>query len=199
MKKLFMIAFAALAAFTFTSCEDPEIEKDKTETGDITKVCINEVCGVSGYKAVELYNADTKEVSLEGITLIKNEAVDATTGKEEATWTGTADDKIPAKGYFVIAAKKETTEITAVINATAKDSFSPKQTLKLVLKNGTVELSSFVRGVAPWGDAIDDAGEYSFGRTTDGGSTWKLTDKTLGASNKGDHGDIPQTLSNPAV
>ena len=194
-----MIAFAALAAFTFTSCEDPEIEKDKTETGDITKVCINEVCGVSGYKAVELYNADTKEVSLEGITLIKNEAVDATTGKEEATWTGTADDKIPAKGYFVIAAKKETTEITAVINATAKDSFSPKQTLKLVLKNGTVELSSFVRGVAPWGDAIDDAGEYSFGRTTDGGSTWKLTDKTLGASNKGDHGDIPQTLSNPAV
>ena len=154
---------------------------------------------MSGYKAVELYNADTKEVSLEGITLIKNEAVDATTGKEEATWTGTADDKIPAKGYFVIAAKKETTEITAVINATAKDSFSPKQTLKLVLKNGTVELSSFVRGVAPWGDAIDDAGEYSFGRTTDGGSTWKLTDKTLGASNKGDHGDIPQTLSNPAV
>ena len=195
MKKVFALAFAALAAFTFTSCEDPEIEKDKTETGDITKVCINEVCGVSGYKAVELYNADTKEVSLEGITLIKNEAVDATTGKEEATWTGTADDKIPAKGYFVIAAKKETTEITAVINATAKDSFSPKQTLKLVLKNGTVELSSFVRGVAPWGEAIDDAGEYSFGRTTDGGATWKLTDKTLGAANAGDHGDIPQTLT----
>ena len=191
MKKLFMIACAALAAFTFTSCEDPEIEKDKTENGDITKVCINEVCGVSGYKAVELYNADTKEVSLEGVGLFKNEA-------ETATWTGTADDKIAAKGYFVIAAKKETTEITSVINATAADSFSPKQTLKLVLKNGAAEVSSFVRGVAPWGDAIDDAGEYSFGRTTDGGATWKLTDKTIGAANAGDHGDIPQTLT-PAV
>lgn len=189
-----MIACAALAAFTFTACEDPEIEKDKTENGDITKVCINEVCGVSGYKGVELYNADTKAVSLEGVKLIKNDAVDAS-GKEVATWTGTADDKIPAKGYFVIAAKKETTEIAAVINATAADSFSPKQTLKLVLKNGTAELSSFVRGVAPWGEAIDDAGEYSFGRTTDGGATWKLTDKTLGAANTGDHGDIPQTLT----
>ena len=188
MKKLFMIACAALAAFTFTACEDPEVPKDPTENGDITKVCINEVCGVSGYKAVELYNADTKEVSLEGITLIKNEAADT-------TWLGTSIDKIPAKGYFVIAAKKETAEITSVINSTAKDSFSPKQTLKLVLKNGTVELSSFVRGNAPWGDAIDDAGEYSFGRTTDGGATWKLTDKTLGAANAGDHGDIPQTLT----
>ena len=98
MKKLFMIACAALAAFTFTSCEDPEVPKDPTENGDITKVCINEVCGVSGYKAVELYNADTKAVSLEGITLIKNEAADT-------TWLGTSIDKIPAKGYFVIAAK----------------------------------------------------------------------------------------------
>jgi hypothetical protein len=209
MKKYFIFALAA--AFAFAACqEDPEVTKDEenkdnTEQGGqeqggqeqggqegnqtTTKtVCINEVCGVSGYKGVELYNPNDAEVSVEGYTLIKNEAADA------PTWTGTADDKIPAKGFYVIKSKKETTEIDAVANATAKDSFSPGQTLKLELKDASGNvISTFVRGVAPWGTVIEVV-DCAFGLTTDGGDTWKLLGITIGATNNGaeNKGDIPQ-------
>ncbi|MBR4775018.1 MAG: hypothetical protein IK008_02865 [Bacteroidales bacterium] len=196
MKKLFYFGAAIAALSLMVACggnkdnttPEPGPGPDPTpEAGDVTKVCINEVCGVTGYKSVELYNADTKEVSLEGVALFKNDA-------EAATWTGTATDKIAAGGYFVIAAKKETGNITEIINATAGDSFSPKQTLKLELKKDAAVLSSFVRGEAPWGTEIEST-DYSFGRTADGGETWRLLDITVGASNNAavDHGEIPTT------
>lgn len=187
MKKLLFAFGAAFAALSLAVSCDPNKDNPTPapETGDISKVCINEVSGVDGYKAVELYNADTKEVSLEGVALYKDEA-------ETATWTGAEADKIAAGGFFVIGAKKGTGNITEKLNATAKDSFSPGKTLKLELKNGETLLSSFVRGEAPWGAELQDV-DYSFGRTTDGGAEWKLTDITIGATNNGagEHGDIP--------
>lgn len=187
MKKLLFAFGAAFAALSLVVSCDPNKDNPTPapETGDISKVCINEVCGVDGSKAVELYNADTKEVSLEGVALYKDES-------ETATWTGAATDKIAAGGYFVIGAKKGTANITDKINATAKDSFSPGKTLKVELKKGEILLSSFVRGEAPWGAEITEVA-YSFGRTTDGGAEWKLTDITIGATNNGagEHGDIP--------
>ena len=192
MKKYLFMTVAAIAAVALVSCnKDDEVKKStKKDYGDVTKVCINEVCGVSGYKGVELYNADTKVVSLEDVGLFKNDAA-------EATWTGTESDEIPAGGYFVIKSKKETTEIDDVANAKAADSFSPGQTLKLVLKKGTTELSSFARGAEPWATVIE-AVTWSFGRTTDGGSEWKFLDITIGATNNGaaQHGAI---TANPAA
>jgi len=188
MKKLFVFAAIALAALV--SCnKDPEQKKDETNAGDITKVCLNEVCGVVGYKGIELYNAGDKEVSLEGVTLFKN-------GEELACWTGTADDKIAAKGFFVIKGKKQTTEIDAVANAVSTASFSPTKSLLLELKStdGKV-LSTFDRGWKANGNAevTLTTVEYSYSLTTDGGSTWKLKEITIGTSNNNaaDKGEIP--------
>ncbi len=188
MKKLFVFAAIALAALV--SCnKDPEQKKDENNAGDITKVCLNEVCGVVGYKGVELYNAGDKECSLEGVTLFKN-------GEELACWTGTADDKIAAKGFFVIKGKKETTEIDAVANATSTASFSPTKSLLLELKSADGKvLSSFDRGWKANGNAEVSLTtvEYSYSLTTDGGSTWKLKEITMGKSNNtaADKGEIP--------
>lgn len=210
MKKYFFFALAAAFTFAVACNPDPEVTKeeeqkpeeqkpeeqkpeDQTPETTTTTVCLNEVCGVSGYKSVELYNSTDAEVSIEGYTLIKNEA-------EAATWTGTADDKIPAKGFYVIKAKKETTEIDAVANATAKDSFSPGQCLKLELKNpdGNV-VSTFVRGGSDvgtgWGQTLEPV-TCSFALATDGGTEWKLKDITIGASNNSakDYGEIPVVI-----
>lgn len=188
MKKLFVFAAIALAALV--SCnKDPEQKKDENNAGDITKVCLNEVCGVVGYKGVELYNAGDKECSLEGVTLFKN-------GEELACWTGTADDKIAAKGFFVIKGKKETTEIDAVANAVSTASFSPTKSLLLELKSADGKvLSTFDRGWKANGNAevTLTTVEYSYSLTTDGGSTWKLKEITIGTSNNNaaDKGEIP--------
>lgn len=188
MKKYFIFAAIALAALA--SCnKDPEQQKEENNAGDVSKVCLNEVCGVVGYKGIELYNAGDKEVSLEGVTLFKN-------GEELACWTGTADDKIAGKGFFVIKGKKETTEIDAVANSVSTASFSPTKSLLLELKStdGKV-LSTFDRGWKANGNAevTLTTVEYSYSLTTDGGSTWKLKEITIGTSNNNaaDKGEIP--------
>ena len=193
MKKLFVFAAIALAALV--SCnKDKEVTKDDNAAGDITKVCLNEVCGVVGYKGIELYNAGDKECSLEGVTIFKN-------GEEAACWTGTADDKIAAKGFFVIKGKKETTNIDAVANSVSTASFSPTKSLLLELKDayGKV-LSTFDRGWKANGNAevtLAVTVEDSYALTTDGGTTWKLKAITIGASNNNaaDKGDIPTAVA----
>ena len=133
MKKNFFFALAA--AFAFVACQqDPEVTKDdepnqnqnenqnqgNEQTGDdlIATLCINEVCGVVGSKGIELYNPTAAEISLEGVTIYKNEAADP-------TWTGDADAKIASKGYYVITSKKEFDNIADVANAKAATASPP--------------------------------------------------------------------------
>lgn len=188
MKKLFV--FAVAAVFALVSCnKDDEVKKTDTATGDVTKVCINEVCGVVGWKGVELYNAGDAEVSLEGVTLFKN-------GEEIACWTGTSEDKIASKKFFVIKGKKECDNIESVANATSTASFSPTKSLLLELKDASGKvISTFDRGWAANAntEVSLETVEFSYARTTDGGTTWKLKDITIGASNNSaaEHGDIP--------
>lgn len=196
MKKYFIFALAA--AFAFVACQqDPEVKKDDenqnqeqnqnqnqggNETADLmTTLCINEVCGVVGSKGIELYNPTDAEISLEGVAIYKNEAADP-------TWTGTADDKLASKGYFVITSKKEFDNISAVANAKAADSFSPSKALLLVLKNAAGDvLDTFDRG---WEknnktEVALPTAEGSFARTADAKKEWKVLEITMGATNNG--------------
>lgn len=194
MKKYFIFALAA--AFAFVACQqDPEVKRDDDqnqnqnqnqnqggETNDLmTTICINEVCGVVGYKGIELYNPTAAEVSLEGVAIYKNEA-------ETPTWTGDADAKIASKGYYVITSKKEFDNIADVANAKAADSFSPSKALLLVLKdkNGNV-LDTFDRG---WEknnktEVALATAEGSFARTADAKKEWKVLVITMGKTNNG--------------
>ena len=199
MKKLAFFAIAAMMAFVACN-KDPEVEKpddpkDPQEQNDpqnqdpqnpatddlMATLCINEVCGVVGYKGVELYNPTDKAIDLEGVGLFKNQA-------ETATWTGLSGDSIPAKGFWVITSKKEFDEIKDVANAKAADSFSPSKSLILVLKDKDgKELDTFDRGWTKAGNteiALPTA-EGSFARTEDGKKEWKELAITIGATNKG--------------
>ncbi len=196
MKKYFFFALAA--AFAFVACQqDPEVIKDdetnqnqnqnqnqgNEQTGDdlIATLCINEVCGVVGSKGIELYNPTAAEISLEGVTIYKNEAADP-------TWTGDADAKIASKGYYVITSKKEFDNIADVANAKAADSFSPSKSLILVLKDKSGNtLDTFDRGWTKNSNtevALPTA-EGSFARTADAKKEWKVLDITMGKTNNG--------------
>ena len=196
MKKYFIFALAA--AFAFVACQqDPEVKKDdepnqnqenqnqnqggQTDDNLMTTLCINEVCGVVGYKGVELYNPTDAAIDLEGVTLYKNSAADP-------TWTGEAGNSIPAKGFWVITSKKEFDNISAVANAKAADSFSPSKSLLLELKDKSGNLlDTFDRGWTKNGNAevALPTAEGSFARTADAKKEWKETAITIGATNNG--------------
>ena len=201
MKKYFIFALAA--AFAFAACNpDPEVKKDEEENQNqeqnqeqnqnqeqeqtvddlMTTLCINEVCGVTGSKGIELYNPTDAEISLEGVAIFKNAA-------DAATWTGIATDKLASKGYFVITSKKEFDDIKDVANAKASDSFSPSKSLLLVLKDkdGNV-LDTFDRGYAQNANTADvtlPTAEGSFARTADAKKEWKVLAITMGKTNNG--------------
>ncbi|MBK8953201.1 MAG: hypothetical protein IPM85_13980 [Chitinophagaceae bacterium] len=73
------------------------------------------------------------------------------------------------------------------------DGMSAKQTLLLELTkpDGTV-ISTFQRGVAPWGTTISAiATTDSYSRVPNGSATWKLALQTPGKVNGASTGDIP--------
>ena len=206
MKKIY--AFV-LAAMTIIACNpDNEVKKDggddtpkdtapEMKTTDATTVCINEVCGVSGYKGIELYNPTDAEISLEDFTIVKNK-------EAEPCWTAATGDKIAAKGFFLIKGKKECDNIKDLAQGTSTASFSPTKSLLLELKNasGTV-IDTFDRGWAVNGKEADPDNELtlatlttSVGRKEDGKAVWKLLSMTMGKTNAGaeDSGNVPVAI-----
>jgi len=64
-----------------------------------TPLILNEVNGASNEKWFEIYNTGDVEISLEGVTAHYSNSASVSFNVNN-TWTGTAADTIPAKGYF---------------------------------------------------------------------------------------------------
>ena len=147
---------------------------------DYSQLVINEVDGNG--KFVEIYNKGTESVSLENLTLIKNET--------QVWWMGAADKTIAAGGYYVVAQSGGTDVFD---ENTGASGISPKQTVKFELKklNGE-EIDSFSRGVAPWGTSISDVTPNSFSRCPNGTGDFMLATPSPKAANPETGTDIPQ-------
>jgi len=142
---------------------------------------LNEVDGNG--KFVEIYNKSAAAVSLEGVTLVKNES--------GVWWTGAAGLTISAGGYYVVAQSGGTTTFD---ENTGASGISPKQTLKFELKNSSGDvIDQFSRGVTPWGTAISDVTPNSFSRCPDGTGDFKLATPSPKAANPATGDDIPQS------
>ena len=131
--------------------------------------------GEDNEKYWELYNLTNAEISLEGYTICKDE-------KTDAAWTGDAEDKIPAKGYFTIVGAKGLTP----------DGFSSgfsagKSVIVELFDKSGKKLDTFKRGEAGadgWGETnLDKKSEYSFSRCPDGTGAWAYAVPTLGLTN----------------
>ena len=87
MKKVLVLA--AAAAFVFCACEK-EHQIDGSGSGNeggnatVSGVVLNELSGADKY--IELYNTTDKEVSVEGLCLVKYDS--SKEGGKSTTWTG---------------------------------------------------------------------------------------------------------------
>ena len=176
------------------------------------KVVFNELCGnkveYSAFdgknKFIELYNAGTEEVSLEGWT-IRKYASDATdvAGVYNNCWVAVEGIKIAAGGYLVLAADQEDPALGFNAGLSAKKGVK----FELVDPQGNV-VDKFVRGedVDPFGEEpLSENKEASYSRVPNGTGTFAYAAPTPGAANGESTGEIegytpsetPSTPSEP--
>ncbi len=147
-------------------------------TVDYSGLVINEVDGNG--KFVELYNKGAASISLEGVTLVKNE-----TG---TWWTGGANVNIAAGGRYTIA---QSGGAEGANEYTGNGGISPKKTVKFEVKKPNGDLiDSFAR--VKTDGALDvtcapDYGtttpQYSFSRCPDGTGNFGLAVSSCNAAN----------------
>ena len=205
MKKFFV--FAAAAAFTLVACnkENPTVEgsgNGGNEQATVSGVVFNEVDGQN--KFIELYNKTDKEISLEGIYVVKYDS--SKDGGSSVTWTGAAGMKIAAKGFVVIessdladpAEKGDPNYQYESANHVFNGGLSPKKNVKLELYNAKNELlDEFVRGIegAGWNQVkgYPENEDCSFSRVPDGTGEFVYAAPTKKAANGVKVADIEQT------
>lgn len=148
---------------------------------DYNKLVLNEIDGNS--KAIELFNTGTVDLSLNGVSLVKNNG-------SSAWWTGSAESgKIPAGGYVLIIQSNPDNP-----HLSGASGISPKQNLKFELfaPDGT-SLGAFLRGDENnLSGSISDTAPNSFQRIPNGTGDWKIAAPTNGAANASTGSDIPQ-------
>ncbi|MCL1942573.1 MAG: lamin tail domain-containing protein [Candidatus Azobacteroides sp.] len=149
---------------------------------------INEVDGNG--KFVEIYNSGTEAISLEGYSLVKNEA--------STWWTGKATTTIAAGGYYTIA---QSGGANGADEYNGASGISPKQNVKFELKSpdGKTVVDYFARtNGGNWGNSVTpDYGAgtpYSFSRCPDGTGDFQLAVPSCNAANNASAGDI---VTNP--
>ena len=152
---------------------------------DWSKVKINELygAGADNEKAIELYNGTDFEVSLEGVTLHKD---------EELTWTGIKGEVIPAHGVFAIVGAKGTTERGFSSGLSAKKSVL----IQLMDPNGK-EVDRFQRGEKGegWGSQGLSNNSGSWSRIPDGSGKFMITEShSIGSLNASSGKDDPTVV-----
>ena len=194
MKKFFVLA--AAAAFALVACDknDPQVDgsgagKDEAK---VAGVVLNELSGAD--KFIELYNTTDKEISLEGVYVVKYDS--SKDGGKSTTWTGAKGMTIAAKGYVVLESSDLADEAEGgdpnyayeSANHVFKGGLSGKKNLKIELV-GAQEyvLDSFARGEegAGWNQVagFNNDKKHTFSRVPDGTGEWAYADPTKGAAN----------------
>ena len=204
MKKFFV--FAAAAAFALVACDKtgPQVDGSGNE-GDQVKVegvVLNELSGAD--KFIELYNTTDKEISLEGVYLVKYDS--SKEGGKSTTWTGAKGMTIAAKGYVVLessdlsdpAEDGDPAYAYESANHVFKGGLSGKKNVFIELYNANDEkLSEFKRGDegAGWNQVsgFNNDKKHTFSRVPDGTGAWAYADPTKGAANGAKVAEIEQT------
>ena len=202
MKKFFVLA--AMAAFALCACEQANPTVDGSGNGDkndtkVAGIALNELSGAD--KFIELYNTTDKEVSLEGLCLVKYDS--SKDGGKSTTWTGKAGMKIAAKGYVVLessdlsdpAEDGDPAYAYESVDHVFKGGLSGKKNVKIELQNADGEvLDAFVRGEegAGWNQVsgFNNDKKHTFSRCPDGTGAWAYADPTKGKANGAKVADI---------
>ena len=195
MKKFFVLAAAAAFALVACNKDNPTVDGSGNQGGNGTKVTgvvLNELSGAD--KFIELYNTTDKEISLEGLSLVKYDA--SKDGGKSTTWTGKAGMKIAAKGYVVLessdladpAEDGDPNYAYESANHVFKGGLSGKKNLKIELVDANENvLDVFARGEegAGWNQVagFNNDKKHTFSRVPDGTGEWAYADPTKGAAN----------------
>ena len=196
MKKFFVLAASAALALVACNKDNPTVDGSGTGNGGnetkVTGIVLNELSGAD--KFIELYNTTDKELSLEGVYLVKYDS--SKDGGKSTTWTGAAGMKIAAKGYVVLessdlsdpAEDGDENYAYESANHVFKGGLSGKKNVFIELYSAADEvLSEFKRGEegAGWNQVsgFNNDKKHTFSRVPTGTGEWAYADPTKGAEN----------------
>ena len=205
MKKFFVLAAAAAFALTACNKDNPTVDGSGNQGGNETKVTgivLNELSGAD--KFIELYNTTDKELSLEGVYVVKYDS--SKEGGKSTTWTGAKGMTIAAKGFVVLessdladpAEDGDPNYAYESANHVFKGGLSGKKNVFIELYSAADEkLSEFKRGEegAGWNQVsgFNNDKKHTFSRVPDGTGEFVYADPTKGTANGAKVADIEQT------
>ena len=206
MKKFFVLAAAAAMALVACNKDNPTVDGSGTGNGGnetkVTGIVLNELSGPD--KFIELYNTTDKELSLEGVYLVKYDS--SKDGGKSTTWTGAKGMTIAAKGFVVLessdladpAEDGDPNYAYESANHVFKGGLSGKKNVFIELYSAADEkLSEFKRGEegAGWNQVsgFNNDKKHTFSRVPDGTGEFVYADPTKGAANGAKVADIEQT------
>ena len=205
MKKFFVLAAAAAMALVACNKDNPTVDGSGNNGGNETKVTgivLNELSGAD--KFIELYNTTDKEISLEGVYVVKYDS--SKEGGKSTTWTGAKGMTIAAKGFVVLESSDladpnedgDPAYAYESANHVFKGGLSGKKNVFIELYSAADEkLSEFKRGEegAGWNQVsgFNNDKKHTFSRVPDGTGEFVYADPTKGAANGAKVADIEQT------
>ncbi len=162
---------------------------------------LNEINPLDTYKSIELYNAGSSPINLNGVRIFKNYDSPAS---GTAWWACDVSTMLPAGGFLTIGQKDQTgskDNSTNVDLTTGNSGISDKQNLRMRLyvpdaanAGQYLLIDEFVRGVSYTSDAGATTGlgiaiptsstTKSYQRCPDGSIHWRLADPTPKTNNK---------------